>query len=163
MCVELSWVVPLLTKCGVGVGEGRGRGPPRVGWELHWCGSEGWRRVGPQGRTQTQKKWGFEGWGPRVGAPKGGGPKISRFFLLPSEISLFVLFVEFWWCSKRQGAQMCTFGVLWLWCEAPAAPKKPGFHTTAREPKCAHLRVPALPNTTKNHEKTPRERQRERT
>ena len=32
---------------------------------------------------------------------------------------------------------MCTFGVLGLSFEAPAAPKPPGFHTTAREPKRA--------------------------
>ena len=38
----------------------------------------------------------------------------------------------------------------------------PGFHTTAREPKRAHLRVPALQTKTKFHEKTPRERQKER-
>ena len=37
---------------------------------------------------------------------------------------------------------MFTFGVLGLSCEAPAAPKPPGFHTTAREPKRGHLRVP---------------------
>ena len=43
------------------------------------------------------------------------------------------LLVEFWWCLKRRGAQMCAFGVLWLLCEAPAAPKPPGFHTTAQE------------------------------
>ena len=29
---------------------------------------------------------------------------------------------------------MCTFGVLGLSCKAPAAPKPPGFRTTAREP-----------------------------
>ena len=44
---------------------------------------------------------------------------------------------------------MCTFGVLGFSCEAPAAPKPPGFHTTAREPKRAHLRVPVFTKTTK--------------
>ena len=34
----------------------------------------------------------------------------------------------------------------------------PGFHTTAREPKRAHLSVPALQTPPKFHEKTPRER-----
>ena len=34
---------------------------------------------------------------------------------------------------------MCTFGVLGLSCEVSAAPK--GLHTTARDPKRAHLRV----------------------
>ena len=76
-------------------------GPPRVGP----------RRVGP--------KCG--------GPPKGGVPKISRFFSLSrhSFHSVFPLsdgpFVDFWWCLKPRGAQMCTFGVLWLSCEAPAA------------------------------------------
>ena len=47
-------------------------------------------------------------------------------------------------------------------CEAPAAPKAPGFHTTAREPKRAHFRAPALQTPPKFHEKTPRETPRER-
>ena len=48
-------------------------------------------------------------------APKGGGPKISRFFpLLPPQFSFFSpslggSFVEFWWCLKRRGPEMCTF------------------------------------------------------
>ena len=50
---------------------------------------------------------------------------------------------------------MCAFGVLWLSCGAPEAPKPPGFHTTAREPERAHFRVPAFTNTTKFNEKTP--------
>ena len=66
-----------------------------------------------------------EGWvGPqRVGGPKGG-PKMSLFFPpLPPHFSFFVLsrgglFVEFWWCLKRQVPEMCTFGVLGLSCEA---------------------------------------------
>ena len=110
--------------------------------------------------------WGFEGWGskggrpnpekvgPRrvVGARRVGGPKFRAFFFpVPPQNSFFSslsggLLVEFWWCLKRRGAQMCTFGVLGLSCEAPAAPKPPGFHTTAREPKRAHL---SLQNTTK--------------
>ena len=51
--------------------------------------------------------------------------------------------------AKRWSPQMCAFGVLWLLCEAPPAPKLPGFHTTVREPKRAHLRVLAFENTTK--------------
>ena len=42
----------------------------------------------------------------------------------------------------------CAFGVLWLLCEASQAPQPPGFHTTEREPKRAHFRVPAFKNTT---------------
>ena len=42
-------------------------------------------------------------------------------------------------------------------------PMPPGFHTTTREPKRAHLRVPALQKTPpKFHEKTPREGRIER-
>ena len=46
-----------------------------------------------------------------------GGPKISLFFSpLPPQFlffspSLLVLFVEFWWCLKRRGPEMCTFGL----------------------------------------------------
>ena len=39
-------------------------------------------------------------------------------------------------------------------CEAPEAPKPPGFHTTAREPKRAHFRAPAFKhhqNSTRRH------------
>ena len=77
------------------------------------------RRVG----GRTQKKWGPEGWGPEG----WGGPKFRAFFSLSRRKirsflpSLGGLLVEFWWCLKRGGAQMCTFGVLWLSCEAPAA------------------------------------------
>ena len=82
---------------------------------------------GPEG-------WGPERWGPEQWGPEGWGPKISRFFSpLPPPLSFFLslslgLLVEFWWCLKRRGPQMCTFGVLELSCEAPAALKPPGFH-----------------------------------
>ena len=42
---------------------------------------------------------------------------------------------------------MCTFGVLGLLCEAPAALGPPGFHTTTREH--AHLTARRFKNTTK--------------
>ena len=48
-------------------------------------------------------------------------PPLFSFF--PLSLSLLGPFVEFWWCLKRRGAEMCTFGVLGLSCEAPAAPK----------------------------------------
>ena len=66
--------------------------------------------------------------GPKGGAPKGGGPKISRFFFpLPPQFSFFSPslggpFVEFWWCLKRRGREMCTFGVLRLSCASPGGP-----------------------------------------
>ena len=136
--------------------EGRGQNPEKVG--ARRVGPEGW---GPEG-------WGPEGWGPnpekvgarRVGAksgsrkgggskgggPKGGGPNISRFFFpLPPQNSFFSslsggLLVDFWWCLKRRGTQMCTFG----------------------EPKRAHLRVLVFKTPPKINEKTPREGRKER-
>ena len=62
-----------------------------------------------------------------VGAPKGGEHKISRFFSRSHHnfLSFFPLLggllVEFWWCLKRRGPRMCTFGVLRLSCETRAA------------------------------------------
>ena len=68
---------------------------------------------------------------------------------------------------------MFTFGVLGLSCASPGGPVwwgrrgftrqprrpgqvgPPGFHTTAREPKRAHLRVPVFKNTTKIQRKGP--------
>ena len=43
-----------------------------------------------------------------------------------------------------------------------SSPKPPGLHTTAREPKRAHLSAPALQTPPKFHEKTPREGRKER-
>ena len=135
-------------------------GARRVGAKPRKSGDRrmGARRVG----ARTQKKWGPEGWGPnpekvgarKVGARRVGALNFALFFPLPPQNSFFSslsggLLVEFWWCLKRRGAQVCTFGVLGLSCEAPAAPKPPGFHTTTREPKRAHLRVLVFNNTTK--------------
>ena len=67
---------------------------------------------------------------PKGGAPNGGRAKISRFFFLSRS------HLRLWGRSRR------------------------GFHTTAREPKRAQLRAPALQTPPKFHEKTPRERQK---
>ena len=102
--------------------------------------------MAPKGGAQTQKKSCPEGW---------RAQNFALFF--PSPASSFALFVSHCVSSrvfffggnwKRRGRQMCTFGVLGLLCEAPASPKPPGFHTTAREPKRAHLRVPVFTKTT---------------
>ena len=88
---------------------------------------------------------------PKGGAPKGEGPKISRFFsLLPPQFSLFSPslegpFVEFWWCLKRRGPEMCTFGVLGLSCEAPAAQRKPGKTDIPREDASEYTKRPLGP------------------
>ena len=67
---------------------------------------------------------------PKGGAPKRGGPKISRFF--PSPTTIFSLFCVslgvFSWNFggvKRRDPEQCTFGVLGLSCEATAAPMQP--------------------------------------
>ena len=120
---------------------------------------------GPKGGAQTQKKsgpevWGPEGWprkaGPEGWGTEGWGPKISRFFFrLPPPVSLFFsltvcLLVVFWWCLEAPGpSNVHVWSSLWLLCEAPAAPKPPGFHATARQPIRAHLRVPVFTKTTK--------------
>ncbi len=82
-------------------------------WFHNLCGPEG---LGPEG------EWGPEGW----------GPKISRFFSVSTIIfALFCLSlgVFSWFFGgflQAPGRQMCTFGVLGLLCETPAAPK-PGL------------------------------------
>ena len=108
----------------------------------------GWRKVG------VRRVGGPEGWG-----PEGWGPKISRFFFSLSRRkirsflpSLGVFSLNFGGVFVDRDPQMCTFGVLRLSCASPSGPVwwgPPGFHTTAREPKCAHLRVPVFKNTTK--------------
>ena len=99
---------------------------------------------GPKGVGPNREKMGPRSDGaPKGGAPKGGGPKISRVFRLP--LHLFDNFISHSVSSRgflvvfgSAGRQMFTFGVLGLSCEAPAAPKPPGFHTTTREPERAH-------------------------
>ena len=76
---------------------------------------------------------------PSAGTPPPGRPKFRAFF--PSPAAKFVLFFPLWGSSrgflvvflKRRDPHICTFGELWLLCEAPAAPKPlGGFHTTER-------------------------------
>ena len=115
----------------------------------NWCFSlSKTPKGGPRkvGRRRGSERWGPEGW---------EGPKFRAFSSLSHH--RFALFVSLWVSSRgilvvfgsARRTQMCTFGVLGLSCEAPAAPKPPGFHTTAREPKRAHLRVPVFTKTTK--------------
>ena len=47
----------------------------------------------------------------------------------------------------------------WPTVRSAAAPKPPGFHTTTRDPKRAHLRVPAFKKTPKIQLEDPRERE----
>ena len=87
-------------------------------------GKVGSRSLGP--RSLGSQGWGPEGWAEAWGAVGWGAQNFAFFFPFPPLLSfcfpsLGGPFVEFWWCLKPRGAQMCTFGVLWLSCEAPAA------------------------------------------
>ena len=78
----------------------------------------GARRVG----AQPRKSGGPKG-GPKGGGPKGGGPKFRVFFPLPPQFSFPSLGIFSWnlgGVSDGPDPQLCTFGVLWLSCEAPA-------------------------------------------
>ena len=94
----------------------------------------GTRTVGPEG-------WRLR----RVEAPKGGGPQvgpegweaqnIGLFFPRPPKCSFFllllgVLSLNFGGAPEGRDPQMCTFGVIGLSCEAPAAPRVPAFKNT---------------------------------
>ena len=120
---------------------------------------EGW---GPKGGStevwegRTQKMWKPKGGGPKGGArrvmrPIGegarmvGGPQFRAFFfLLPPPCSLFCfsgrLLVEFWWCLKCWGPQMCTF---WSSLGTNKQTKPP--HTDLREMASATKFVIAPP------------------
>ena len=99
----------------------------------------------------------------KVGPRKGGGPKFRAFF--PVSRHRFAVSVSL--SGSSRGFLVVfeapgTFGVLGLSCEAPAAPKLPGFYTTAREPKRARLRVLVFKTPPQINEKTPREGRKER-
>ena len=67
---------------------------------------------------------GPEGWGAR----RVGGPKFRAFFSIyqfPLFLSHCVSSRGFLVVFEALGPEMCAFGVLWLSCEAPAAPKPP--------------------------------------
>ena len=44
------------------------------------------------------------------------------------------LLVEFWWCLKHRGPEMCTFGVLRLSCEAPFSCRAEGWIRSSARP-----------------------------
>ena len=90
---------------------------------------------GPRGGGPTGL--GPEGWARRVG-PKGGAPHFALFF--PSPATIFILSsllgVFSWNFGERRDPQMCTFGVLGLSCETPAAPR-PKFRAVRRRRSAA--------------------------
>ena len=89
-------------------------------------GPKGW---GPGGVARTQKRLGTKDWGLEgLGSRTVGGPKFRAFFFsLPPEISIFLLSLEVFEAPGRSNVRVWSS----LSCEAPAAPKPPGFHTTA--------------------------------
>ena len=101
----------------------------------------------------------------RVGGPKGGGaPKFRAFFSLSRHkirsfcVSLGVFSWNFSGVLEAPGpSNVRVWSSLVVVCE----PRRPGlggaagFHTTTREPKRAHLRVPVFKNTTKIQRKGP--------
>ena len=74
-----------------------------------------------------------------MGRPEGWGVhNFALFFRLLPQFSFFLLSlggpsVEFWGCLKRRDPEMCTFGVLRLSCEAPAALEDDAMKSTDRE------------------------------
>ena len=126
-----------------------------VCFELTWVGGERWGFVG----------WGPGGWGPEGGAPKegalkgggaqprksgapqGGGPKISRFFSVSCphvrsfSLSLWVFSWNFGGGLKRQGLEMCTFGVLGLSCASPGGPVWWGRRGFTRQPESPNVHI----------------------
>ena len=131
-----------MAKCGL----------PNAVTRTNWPNSDFLGQMRPTVRPRRVEHTRVDG-APKSGAPKGGGPKISRFFPSPGKL---VLFFPLWGSSRgilvvfsagfgdfpgvfswnfggvfeRRGAQRCTFGVLGLLCEAPAAPLHYTLHTT---------------------------------
>ena len=63
--------------------------------------------------------------------------------------------MEFWWCLKRRGPEMCTFGVLGLSCASPG-----GQVWWGRRGSTAHFRAPELQKHHQNSTRRPPERER---
>ena len=120
------------------------------------CGPEGWAPKGGGAPKGGAPKGGApKGGAPKGGAPKGGAPKggprrvghrrvgprrvgaqnFALFLPFPATVSFFLclsgcLLVEFWWCLKCRGPEMCTFGVLGLSCASPGGPVWCSFYCT---------------------------------
>ena len=119
-------------------------------WPIHF-----WIWSWPKGWGPKPEKTCLDGWGPDGRGPEGWEAQNFALFFFR-----FALFVSLWVSSRGflvvfegRGRQMCTFGVLGLSCEAPAAPK----------PKRAHLRVPVFKNTTKIPREDPQRGRKEPT
>ena len=141
------------------VGPSNGGAPTGGGPNLEKVGP---RRVGP--RRVGPKGWSPEGW-----SPEGWGAQNFALFFPSSGTIFFLLslswgpFVEFWWCLKRRGPEMCTFGVLGLSCASPGGPVWWGRRGFTRQPESPNVHISGFrpsKTPTKFHERTPRERKK---
>ena len=125
-------------------------------WGFEGWGFEGWgaRKVG----GPTEKKWGREGWGPEGWGAEGWGaqnfalfspvpPQNSFFSSLSGGLSRGILVV--FEVAGRSNVHVWSSRAVVCEPRRPSLVGPPGFHTTVREPKRAHLRVPVFKNTTK--------------
>ena len=120
--------------------------------QVFFLGGEGWA---PWTQEVGVRRVGVRRVGPnpeKVGARRVEGPKFRSFFFpLPPQNWFFSslswgLLVEFWWCLKRLGAQMC-------WGVSHDSPRTPIVHILGSRPS----KTPP-----KFHEETPREGRKER-
>ena len=155
----------------VGAPKGGGPKPRKVGPE-GW-GPEGWapRKVGP--RRVGPKGWCPEGWHPRVGHRRVGQRRVGEaqnfaLFFPPRHnfLSFFSLlgvlscnFGGFFEASGRSNVHVWSSRAVVCEPRRPGLVGPPGLHTTVREPKRAHLRVPVFKNTTKIQREDTQERE----
>ena len=105
---------------------------------------------------------------PPSSGPPSGPPKISLFFSpLPHHfcsfcLSLGVFSLNFGGFGEDRGPQMCTFGLLGCRVKPRRLRGRRGFTREPENSKRAHLTHPKLQTPPKFHEKTPRQRQKER-
>ena len=84
---------------------------------------------------------------------------LSRHNFHSSLPLLGLLLLNFGGVFEGRDPEMCTFGVLELSCETPAAPPDRAADTTTRELQTCTFHGPALQTPPKFHEKTPPERE----
>ena len=116
------------------------------------------------GKVRARSCGGPKGGGPNGGGPNGGGPKFRAFFSLsrhsflffiPSLVGLFRGILVVFEAPGRSNVHVWSSRAVVCEPRRPGLVGPPGFHTTTREPKRAHLRVPVFKNTTKIQRKRP--------
>ena len=119
---------------------------------------------GPR-RVEAPKGGGPEGWrARRVGADRWGGQNFAlfppspakMFFLLSLSLGVFRGILVVFEALGRSNVHVWSSRAVVCEPRRPGLVGPPGFHTTAREPKRAHFRVPAFKNTTKIQRKDPK-------